>query len=59
MAANFFILWAMLTKPHSVFTFSRPRKVESAEAHIVFDDSKDRLHFGGALRPQALARLHW
>lgn len=24
MAANFFILWAILTNPHSVLTFSKP-----------------------------------
>ena len=30
-------------------------QVESAEAHIVFDDAKDRFHFDGTGRPQALS----
>ena len=32
-------------------------QVESTEAHIVFDDSKDRFHFDGTGRSQALACL--
>ena len=39
------------------FHFLKASQVESAEAHIVFDDAKDGLHFDGARGTQALADL--
>ena len=50
-AANFCRLWAILTSPHSVFTFARPRKWNLPEAHVLFDVPEDGFHFHGARRP--------
>ena len=39
------------------FHLLKPSQVESAEAHVLFDDAEDWLHFGGAGSPQTLSDL--